>query len=200
MSPYDASSTVQTTSLNLFEAQAAYLTAINFVQKSKLPFLVGFSFISFDEGGVNNSASRGATVDLNACYFLTVGGFPSSKNAVIDFHFADLNSYRDLDWVNYYSDAIIFRDKERTEYKVSDLKGLSITDRTIIRIRLSFDVLLPFLGFSPYIRQKKLFKLVGANPSSNIVKYYGKVYRFDKYLDFSKNTFFKLNGDLYLCH
>jgi hypothetical protein len=200
LSPYDISDE-RTVPLNAYTAQATYLTAINFVQKSKLPFLVGFAFVGVGTDGYNNSASRGATVDLNACYYLTVGDFPTSKIATIDFHFADLNSYRDLDWVNYYaSEALIFKDKESTAYKVSDLKGLSITDRTIIRVRLSFDVFLPFLGFSPYIRQKKLRKLlVGSNPNTNTVSYYGQIYRFDKYLDFVKNSFFALNGNVYLC-
>jgi len=200
LSPYDASLTTETISLNSYEAQASYLTTMNFVQKSKLPFLAGFLVTNLGVDGYNNSASRRPTVDLNACYYLTIGDFPTSKQAELEFYFTDLNSYRDLDWVNYYAnEAAIYKDREPTQYKVADLKGLSITDRTTIRVRISFDLFYPFLGFSPFIRKKKLLKIVGVAPNSNTVSYYGQVYRFDKYLDFPKNTFFKLNGDVCLC-
>jgi hypothetical protein len=199
VSPY-TSETTNTVNLNQYAAQASYLTALNFLQKSKLPFLVGFSFAGLGADGYNNSRSRSATVDLNACYYLTVGNFPTSKIATIDVYLADLNSYRDLDWVNYYPDAIIYKDRDTTAYKVSDLKGLSITDRTIIIVRLDFDIFLPFLGFSSFKREKKLRKLVGVQVVGvETVSYYGQVYRFDKYLDFNKNSFFMQGGDLYLC-
>jgi hypothetical protein len=199
VSPYTSEST-DTINLDQYISEASYLTAINFMQKSKLPFLMGFLLVELGEGGHINSGSRSATVDLNACYYLTTGTFPTSKTAVIDFYFSDLNSYRDLDWVNYYPDAIVYKDRDKTAYKVTDLKGMSIDDRTVIKIRLSFDLFLPFLGISPYTREKKLRKLVGAQVvGTETVSYYGQVYRFDKYLDFSKNTFFMQDGDLYLC-
>jgi hypothetical protein len=200
VSPY-TSETTNTVNLNQYTAQASYLTALNFLQKSKLPFLVGFSFAGLGADGYNNSRSRNATVDLNACYYLTVGNFPTSKIAVIDFYFSDLSTYRDLSWVDYYPDAIVYKDRDKTAYKVTDLKGMYIDDRTVIKIRLSFDLFLPFLGISPYIREKKLRKLVGAQVvGAETVSYYGQTYRFDKYLDFGKNTFFMQGGDLYLCH
>lgn len=199
MSPY-TSETTNTIDLNQYTAQASYLTALNFLQRSKLPFLVGFTFVNLGADGYNNSRSRNATVDLNACYYLTVGSFPTSKIGTIDVYLADLNSYRDLDWVNYYSDAIIYKDRDTTAYKVSDLKGLPINDRTILKVRLDFDIFLPFLGFSSFKREKKLQKLVGVQVAGvETVSYYGQVYRFDKYLDFGKNTFFMQGGDLYLC-
>lgn len=199
MSPF-TNKDVNTVSLNNYQAEASYLTAINFLQKNKLPFLVGFTFANLGADGYNNSRSRNATVDLNACYYLTVGSFPTSKLATVDVYFADLNSYRDLDWVNYYPNAIIYKDRDTTAYKVSDLKGLAINDRTILKIRLDFDIFLPFLGFSSFKREKKLRKLVGAQVFGvETVSYYGQIYRFDKYLDFGKNTFFMQGGDLYLC-
>jgi hypothetical protein len=200
VSPYD-NQNVNTVSLSSHEAQASYLTAINFIQRSKLPFLVGFNFANLGTNGYNNSSSRYPTVDLNSCYYLTVGDFLNSKTATIDFYFADLNTYKDLDWVNYYSEiATVYKDKESTAYKVADLKGLAITDRTTIKIRIGFDVFLPFLGFSPFTRKKKLLKLMSTQVIGvETVSYYGQVYRFDKYLDFGKNTFFMQSGDLYLC-
>ena len=199
VSPY-SSETTNTINLSQYTAQASYLTALNFLQKNKLPFLVGFTFANLGADGYNNSRSRNATVDLNACYYLTVGSFPTSKLATVDVYFADLNSYRDLDWVNYYPNAIIYKDRDTTAYKVSDLKGLAINDRTILKIRLDFDIFLPFLGFSSFKREKKLRKLVGAQVFGvETVSYYGQIYRFDKYLDFGKNTFFMQGGDLYLC-
>lgn len=199
MSPY-SNKNVNTVLLDSYQAEASYLTAINFVQKSKLPFLLGFILVDFGEDGHINSGSRSATVDLNACYYLTTGSFPTSKIATIDFYFSDLNTYNDLSWVNYYPDAIIYKDRDKTAYKVTDLKGLVIDDRTIIKIRLSFDLFLPFLGISAYIREKKLRKLIGAQVvGTETVSYYGQVYQFDKYLDFGKNTFFMQNGNLYLC-
>ncbi len=191
---------VNTVSLNNYQAEASYLTAINFLQKNKLPFLLGFILVSLGEDGYNNSSSRNATVDLNACYYLSTGAFPTSKIAIIDFYFSDLNTYKDLSWVDYYPDAIVYKDRDKTAYKVTDLKGLPIDDRTIIKIRLSFDLFLPFLGISPYIREKQLRKLVGAQVvGAETVSYYGQIYRFDKYLDFTKNSFFMQGGDLYLC-
>ncbi|QIW88477.1 hypothetical protein [Pseudanabaena phage PA-SR01] len=199
VSPY-TSGTTNTIDLSQHTVQASYLTTLNFLQRSKLPFLVGFNFVSLGVDGYNNSGSRNATPDLNACYYLTVGSFPTSKTATFDFYFADLNSYKDLDWVNYYPNAIIYKDKDTTAYKVSDIKGLFITDRTTIKIRLDFDIFLPFLGFSSFKREKKLRKLVGAQVVGvETVSYYGQIYRFDKYLDFGKNTFFMQGGDLYLC-
>jgi hypothetical protein len=199
VSPYTNEAT-NTINLDQYTAEASYLTAINFVQNNKLPFLIGFAFVDLGIEGYNNSGSRGATVDLNACYYLTVGDFPTTKTAVIDFYFSDLNTYNDLSWVNYYPDAIVYKDRDKISYKVTDLKGLPIDDRTIIKIRLSFDLFLPFLGFSSFIREKKLLKLTGAQVvGTETVSYYGQVYRFDKYLDFGKNTFFMQSGDLYLC-
>lgn len=197
LSPYISNE--DTALLDANPAEASYLSSLNFIQLNKLPFLVGFSLVDLGAGGYNNSYSRNPTVDLNACYFLTVGTFPTSRNVTLDFFFTDLNFHTDLSWVNYYPAAIIFIDKDSTPYKVSDLKGLTITERTTIRIRLTFDVFLPFLGIKPYIRSKKLIKVVGANTTANTVKYYGQVYRFDKFLDFSKNTFFKRDGNVYLC-
>ena len=198
LSPYNASNE-KTVPLNAYQAQASYLTAINFMQKSKLPFLAGFTIVDLGANGYNNSGSRKATVDLNACYYLTTGDFLNSRTAKFDFYFSDLNSYKDLDWVNYYPQALIFKDKDATAYKVTDLKGLSITDRTTIRIRLDFDILLPFLGFSPFTRKKKLLKLVGVSPNAASVSYYGKIYLYDKSLDFLRDTFFVSQGDVYLC-
>lgn len=199
MSPF-TNKDVNTVSLNNYQAEASYLTAINFVQKSKLPFLMGFILVDFGEGGHINSGSRSVTVDLNACYYLSTGAFPTSKIAVIDFYFSDLNTYKDLSWVDHYPDAIVYKDRDKTAYKVTDLKGLPIYDRTIIKIRLSFDLFLPFLGIFPFIREKKLLKLTGAQVvGAETVSYYGQVYRFDKYLDFTKNSFFMQGGDLYLC-
>lgn len=198
MSPY-TSETTNTVILNAYTVQLAYLTILSFTQKVKLPFLVGFSLVSIGTDGYNNSSSRGATVDLNACYYLTVGDFPTSKTATLDFYFADLNSYKDLDWVNYYPNAIICKDKDTTAYKVSDIKGLSITDRTTIKIRLDFDIFLPFLGFAPLVQKKRVLRLVGASPSTESVSYYGKIYRYDKFLGFPSKSFFTSQGDVLLC-
>lgn len=198
LSPYDSFSK-STITLNAYNAQASYLTAINFIQKSKLSFLVGFMVVDLGADGYNNSSSRGATVDLNACYYLTIGDFPTLKNATLDFYFADLNSYRDLDWLIYYPDAIIFKDKDATAYTVADLKGFSITDRTTIRVRLNFNLLLPFLGFSSFVRRKKLLKLAGVVANTDRLSYYETIYLYDKFLDFLRGSFFALEGDIYLC-
>lgn len=198
MSPYTSEST-NTVNLNQYTAQAAYLTSIKLDQKFKLPFLVGFNFVALGADGYNNSGSRNPTPDLNACYYLTTSDFLTSKTATLDFYFADLNSYTDLDWTIYFPNAIIFKDRDSTTYKVSDIKGFSITDRTTIRVRLDFDILSPFLGFASLVQKKKLLRLAGAAVDTESVSHYGRVYRYDKFLKFGKNSFFTSQGDILLC-
>jgi hypothetical protein len=198
VSPYTSEST-NTVNLDTYTAQATYLTVIKLDQKFKLPFLVGFNFVALGADGYNNSGSRFATPDLNACYYLTTGDYPTSKTATLDFHFTDLNSHTDLDWTVYFPNAIIFKDRDTTAYKVSDIKGFSITDRTTVRVRLDFDILSPFLGFASLVQKKKLLRLVGAAADTESVSYYGQVYRYDKFLKFGKNSFFTSQGDILLC-
>ena len=117
------SSNEHTPILNNYSAENTYLTAFNFIQQAKLPFLLGFILVSLGQKGFNNSQSRNPTIDLNACYYLTPQPF-SSQIVTIDFYFADLNSYTDLNWVKHYAaSAVIYKDREPTPYKVSDLKA-----------------------------------------------------------------------------